>query len=117
MVLKLSKGLLWETFIRTLNPMITREEVKKLAELSRMKVSDEELELFAKEIDSILGYVEQIKNASSSVNIEKDFPGNALKNVMREDENPHESGAYTKEIVAEFPEKGDKNELKVKNIL
>ncbi|MDP2704917.1 MAG: Asp-tRNA(Asn)/Glu-tRNA(Gln) amidotransferase subunit GatC [Patescibacteria group bacterium] len=97
--------------------MITKEEVKKLAGLSRMKVSDEEVEQFAKEIDSILGYVEQIKNVVSSLDDKKSSSDNMLKNVMREDENPHESGAYTKEIVAEFPEKGDNNELKVKNIL
>ncbi|MEK9201444.1 MAG: Asp-tRNA(Asn)/Glu-tRNA(Gln) amidotransferase subunit GatC [Patescibacteria group bacterium] len=104
------------TFIRTLKTMITKEEVKKLAQLSRMKVSDEELEQFAKEIDLILGYVEQIKQVSSSLD-DKDVPSkNMLKNVMREDTHPHESDAYTKEIVSEFPKKSG-NYLKVKNIL
>ena len=64
-----------------------------------------------------MGYVEQIKNVAFSLDDKKSPSDNVLKNVMREDANPHDSGAYTKEIVAEFPEKGDNNELKEKNIL
>jgi len=35
---------------------------------------------------------------------------------MREDESPHESGLYTDDIVAQFPDKKD-NYLKVKKIM
>ncbi len=44
---------------------ITSTDIQKLASLSRMKLTDEEQTQFAKEIDSILGYVEQIKEVSS----------------------------------------------------
>jgi aspartyl-tRNA(Asn)/glutamyl-tRNA(Gln) amidotransferase subunit C len=45
---------------------ITHEDVKKLANLSRIKLTDDEIGRFTKEIDSILGYVEQIKEVAVS---------------------------------------------------
>ena len=47
---------------------ITSTDIQKLASLSRMKLTEEEQTQFAKEIDSILGYVEQIKEVSSGAN-------------------------------------------------
>jgi aspartyl-tRNA(Asn)/glutamyl-tRNA(Gln) amidotransferase subunit C len=44
---------------------ITQADIQKLASLSRMKLTEEEQATFAKDIDSILGYVEQIKGVSS----------------------------------------------------
>lgn len=43
---------------------INAQDIKKLASLSRIKISDSEVDQFAKEIDGILGYVEQIKEVS-----------------------------------------------------
>lgn len=45
---------------------ITQADIQKLASLSRMKLTDAEQAEFAKDIDSILGYVEQIKEVSAS---------------------------------------------------
>ena len=42
--------------------MLTIEEVKKLATLSRMNLSPNELETIRKDLSSILGYVDEIKN-------------------------------------------------------
>lgn len=47
---------------------ITQADIQKLASLSRMKLTEEEQATFAKDIDSILGYVEQIKEVSSGAN-------------------------------------------------
>lgn len=61
---------------------ITETDVKKLASLSRMKLTDQEITQFTKEIDSILGYVEQIKEVSSDA-IRSRLPEH--RNVLRED--------------------------------
>lgn len=74
---------------------ITQADIQKLASLSRMKLTEEEQTQFAKEIDSILGYVEQIKEVSSGANADRtgtvvshadkkpsDIPH---RNAMRED--------------------------------
>jgi len=44
--------------------MIEIKDIEKLAELSRINISNEEKEVFAGEIESILNYVDQIKLAT-----------------------------------------------------
>jgi aspartyl-tRNA(Asn)/glutamyl-tRNA(Gln) amidotransferase subunit C len=93
--------------------MISREDVQKLASLSRIKLTPQEEEKFAKDMESILGYVTQIKNAKGTVSREG---SEKHVNALRDDANPHESGAHTKEILEEAPKrKGDY--VQVKKIL
>lgn len=94
--------------------MISLKEIEKLAELSRLELSQQEKEAFQKDMDSILGYVDQVKKVSGSVSTEK--KAGLVHNVMREDKNPHESGIYTETLISASP-KRDGNYLKVKKIL
>lgn len=94
--------------------MITKEEIQKLADLSRISITDEEKEQFGKEIDSILNYVTQIKEANISFDAQ-DAVG-SVKNIMREDQPSHDSGIFTEEILDEAP-KREGNYIKVKKIL
>ncbi len=94
--------------------MLTKEEIKKLATLARIKLSQEEEEKLPKEVDSILGYVAQLKEATSSISEER--KAGELRNVTREDANPTITGTNTKDIVAEMPNSQD-NYLKVEKIL
>jgi aspartyl-tRNA(Asn)/glutamyl-tRNA(Gln) amidotransferase subunit C len=93
--------------------MISKDDVKKLANLARIKLTPEEEEKFAKDMESILGYVTQIQNVSDTV----DARGSEkVKNTLREDTMPHESGIHTEAILAEAPKrKGDY--VQVKKIL
>ncbi len=64
---------------------ITDEDILKLAQLSKISVTDDEVHKFRDEIGAIVGYVEQL----SKVEVEGLEPTNqvtGLKNVMREDE-------------------------------
>ena len=94
--------------------MITKEDIQKLAELSRIKLAPEEQEALRTQIDSILGYIDQIKKAAK-VSVSKPEVGD-LYNVMREDVNPHESGIFTEKILNSAPAR-EENYLKVKKIL
>ncbi|NQV88335.1 MAG: Asp-tRNA(Asn)/Glu-tRNA(Gln) amidotransferase subunit GatC [Parcubacteria group bacterium] len=95
--------------------MIEIKDIKKLAELSRIEMEEAEIEEFQKEIESILSYVGQIQEASAgSFSDKKEIP--VLHNVFREDEKPHESGAYTEILLDEAPER-EGSYLKVKKIL
>ena len=80
--------------------MTTKDEVKKLAALARIRVDGSELEKFTKEFDAILAYVGQLESlqlpASSS-------QPPVLRNVMREDGEPHTPRAYTEKLVEQFP--------------
>lgn len=63
---------------------LTRDDVLKLAQLARLKLSDEEVEEFAGEFSEILAYVEQLQ----SVDTEGLKPTNQVSgnvNVMRAD--------------------------------
>lgn len=93
--------------------MIDIKEVKNLAELSRIKMTEEEMASFASEIDPILDYVAQIKKVVGD-STEREVP--PLHNITRSDDMPNLTGANTEVITAEFPRRGG-NLLKVKKIL
>lgn len=92
--------------------MVTKEDIKNLASLARIEMSDEEAQAMTGEIDSILGYVGQIKNATGDS--ETALP--KLRNVMREDISLNEPKQYTEDILKNAPAR-EKNYLKVKKIL
>ena len=67
---------------------ITREEVIKIAELARLYFSDEDLDAFTPQFQSILDYIEQLKQVNvadidptSHVSLMADFE----KHMFRED--------------------------------
>ncbi len=94
--------------------MITLKEIEKLALLSRIDLAPEEKEAFRKDMDAILGYVEQVQKVSGALDVNKKA-GN-LRNVLREDANPHESGIHTETLISAAP-KREGNRVKVKKIL
>lgn len=64
---------------------LLREDVLKLARLSRLHLSEDEIAQFADEISTILGYVDQL----AEVDLSELAPTNqvtGLKNVTRTDE-------------------------------
>ena len=81
--------------------MATTEDVKKLATLARITISDAELEKFTKEFDGILAYVGQLE----SLDLPKDMTGekSPLRNVMRADEAPFIAGSSTEKLAEQFP--------------
>ncbi len=94
--------------------MVTTDEVKHLAELARLSVSDDTLPALVKELDGIFAYVGKLDELTVSSSDTPKKP--LLRNVFREDSNPTPEGTYTKKIVDAFPQhKG--NALSVKQIL
>ena len=61
--------------------MISKEEIRNLAELSRLQISEEEAESLQKDISSILEYVGQVNAAQIGEENKKPL----VRNVMRED--------------------------------
>lgn len=92
--------------------MVSKEEVKDLANLARIKITEDEAESLTKELDSILGYVGQIKD----LNVELGNPNPVLKNVMREDIPENKDMEYTEDILNNAP-KREGQYLVVKKIL
>ncbi|HAO64896.1 TPA: Asp-tRNA(Asn)/Glu-tRNA(Gln) amidotransferase subunit GatC [Candidatus Taylorbacteria bacterium] len=98
--------------------MITTEDIQKLAELSRINIAPEEQESLRLQIDSILGYIDQIKKASlvSGEVSKSTLAADDIRNVMREDSEPHMSSEFTEKILSAAPAR-EGNYLKVKKIL
>ncbi len=93
--------------------MVTTEEVKKLAALSRIRVEETELEKFTSEFDAILAYVGQLE----AVDVGSAEDGKPpLHTFMRSDGEPHASGAYTEKLTAQFPAR-EGDALSVKQII
>jgi aspartyl-tRNA(Asn)/glutamyl-tRNA(Gln) amidotransferase subunit C len=83
--------------------MIDDATIKKLALLSRISITDTEVEALKGDFEKILSYVEQIQGVSESA----PAPAPLLKNVMREDGEPHETGKYSEALINEAPAKRD----------
>ncbi len=92
--------------------MISVQDIKKLASLSRIELTEGEEVSFVADIDSILGYVGQISSLVSPETSELSL----VRNVFRSDEHPHETGLFTERILAEAPQK-EGQYFKVKKIL
>lgn len=65
-------------------PAITRDEVAHLARLSRLELSDTELDQFAGQLDSILSHVQTISAVATGDVAGTATPG-AIANVTRPD--------------------------------
>ena len=98
-------------------------DVAALAKLARLEVSDEEMAKLEKEIPAILEFVEIIQAASAEASAsdkstagQAGEPTKALRNVMRADENPHESGTYTEKLLEAAPAR-DGDRIAVKQVI
>jgi aspartyl-tRNA(Asn)/glutamyl-tRNA(Gln) amidotransferase subunit C len=94
--------------------MINTSDIKNLASLARIELTEAEAENMTKDVDSILGYVGKINDAVSNDEVKKQTP--LLRNVMRDDSVTHTPGEFTEDILNNAPDR-EGNYLKVKKIL
>lgn len=92
--------------------MADKVDIATLAKLARLEVSDAEIAKLEKEIPDILAFVETIQKAEVSAEAKSD----GLRNVMRVDENPHESGKYTETLLKAAPARVG-NRVAVKQVI
>ncbi len=93
---------------------LSRRDVLKLARLSRLKLSEEEIERFRAELSEILDYVEVLEKTETS-GLKPTYQVSGLKNVMRADQ----IAAYQTspaDLVKNAPAL-EKNQFKVKRVL
>lgn len=93
------------------------EDIKKLADMARIEMTEEEMTEVAKSFGSILEYVGQVQEVNKMSGIgDKSKEDYFLHNVMRDDVVTNESGVYRDKIINEIPET-ENGYLKVKQIL
>ena len=90
--------------------MLKKQEISKIAKLSKIKLSEREETSLFKDINDILDYVKKIQN----YNISKYLKINEVSNhVLREDEINQKNNDL---LISQFSEKKD-NLLRVKKVL
>jgi aspartyl-tRNA(Asn)/glutamyl-tRNA(Gln) amidotransferase subunit C len=77
----------------------TTVDIRALAKLARLDVTDEEVAKLEQEIPSILGFVDTIQKAE----VPNEIPQPELRNVMREDMDAIESGSHTETLLSAAP--------------
>jgi aspartyl-tRNA(Asn)/glutamyl-tRNA(Gln) amidotransferase subunit C len=93
---------------------LTRDDVLKLARLSRLKLTHEEVEIFRTELSEILDYVEKL-NQVDITGLEPTQQVTGLKNIMRADEI-HDYGYAAEDLLKNAPAT-EKDMFKVKRVL
>lgn len=91
--------------------MISKEEIKKLAELSRIHITQKEEEKFGEDLSNILGYIEKLKEVDIS-NVPEMTHASESKNIFRSDEMIDGDSILLNE---QFPEE-ERGYLKVKGV-
>jgi aspartyl-tRNA(Asn)/glutamyl-tRNA(Gln) amidotransferase subunit C len=94
--------------------MASADEVKKLAALARINIAEDKLASFAAEFDGVLTYVGKLNELSLPHTAARVQP--VVRNVLREDGEPHAKGKFTEKLVEQFPD-ADGNYLRVKQII
>lgn len=89
------------------------KDVEHLASLARVAVSDSEKEDLKNDLEEILSFVSQVKEAT----VDSLTPEIGTHyNIMRADERPHEVGIFTEDLISSAPLRKE-NHIVVKKIL
>ncbi len=105
-------------------------DIEKLAQLSRIELTDAEKQTFATDLENILHYVDQIREVTTTTNAKTSASSISsddtvalgevgdIYNILREDEvtTGHEGGAFSQKILDQAPATQD-GFVKVKKIL
>ena len=95
-------------------PTITIDDVKKVAILSGLNLSDEELQTYTEQFEKILGYIERL-NSVDTAGIEPTYQVTGLKNVMRQDDII-DYGLTSTDLLKNAPET-ESGQIKVRRVL
>lgn len=83
---------------------ISTDQVKHVANLARLAITEEEAELFSKQLDSIISFAEQL-NEVDTENVKPTTHVLEMKNIMREDEP--KKGLDNEEVLKNAPDQED----------
>ncbi len=93
---------------------LTKDDILKLARLARLRLEDNEIDRFAREISAILAYVEQLQSVDVK-GLKPTSQVTGLKNVMRPDVLTKE-GPSAKELLRNVPATED-GHIKVRRMI
>lgn len=96
-------------------PIMKSEEIKNLARLARIEITDEEVSVYEKDLSSIMSYVSVVSEIVSDA-VDSEPKVGARYNILREDTVTNEGDQFTDALLAEMPYTEGRY-MKVKKIL
>lgn len=93
---------------------ITTDDVRSLAQLSNIQLSDQEVESLKGDIQNILAYVDMLGELDTE-GVEPTYQVNSLQNVFRED--VVDQGSVTREELLSIAPESLDNQVKVPKVL
>jgi len=93
--------------------MLTPEEVRYIANLARLNLTEEEVQKYSKQLSSILDYVEILKEIDTD-NVKPIAQITGLSNVKREDKV--DSQGLSEELIKLTPQSVEQDQIKVKSV-
>lgn len=92
------------------NMKLTHDQIKKLAELARIELTEQEIKKYGEQISSILDYVKQLDEIDTT-KVEEQTHLQGLNTITRPDKI--DQSQKNKEIISQFPEAaGNLNKVK-----
>ena len=96
--------------------MLSAKEVRRIAELARLGLEENEIKKFQKDLSQILDYFEKIKK----IDVSKTEPMShsiKIENVTRKDERPAKKNRAAADALLELAPKTEKRRVKVRAVL
>lgn len=75
-------------------------DIRALARLARLAIADSEVSALQQELPAIVAFVDTLQKVAVHIPAVSDPE---VRNVMREDTNPHTPGTYTERLLAGAP--------------
>jgi aspartyl-tRNA(Asn)/glutamyl-tRNA(Gln) amidotransferase subunit C len=95
--------------------MLNKEEIKKVADLARLELTDEELEIMPEQLSNVLNYIDQLKEVDTE-GVLPTAQVTGLADVWREDEARPWAKDEVEAALNEAPEVYA-HQIKVKKVL
>jgi aspartyl-tRNA(Asn)/glutamyl-tRNA(Gln) amidotransferase subunit C len=103
-------------FASNLYFMLSFEEVQKISLLARLKLSDEEIKRYQKDLSNILEYAKTLNEVDTN-NTEPLYQVNGLESIIRKDSPKKQTDQLIQDIVNASPQGKEDRQFLVKNIL
>ena len=94
---------------------LTKEEIKHIADLARLELTEAELKKYGSQLSDVLNYIDQLKEVDTT-DIEPTAQITGLENAWREDEKSDWREIEIEEALKQAPELED-GQIKVKRVL
>ncbi len=94
--------------------MLDAEEIDKIAELSRLDLTEEEKEMYAKQLSVVFDYVKILQEVDTE-GVAETCQVTGLEDVLRNDDVLECEEEVKEKLIKEFPDRTD-NLLKVKQV-